>query len=622
MNYRQQAEAMVKKLTLEQKIGQMTLADQSTCTVSDVTNYKLGGVMSSAGSCPEPNSVDSWVGMIDGFWDAALAVDEAVKIPLLYGLDAIHGNANVQGATIFPHNIGIGATASATTIKNLAAITADEVRAIGANWIFGPNLAMAHHYHWGRMYESVSAEPNVTSDFARTYIGAINEYRNDYPLLACAKHFVGDGGTAHGIEQGDMLANADELERHVAPFSAAIDAGVLCIMVAFSSWNGEKCHSNRYLIEQKLKRDLGFNGFVLSDMQGVNYVDDDLYKAVGQSVNAGIDMFMVPQNWRNFQELLTKHIELGSVSINRIDEAVSRILTAKLARGLFSALKPSERCVPYRKRFGSPGHRAAAKEAAVKSCVLLKNDNDCLPLQAQQRLLITGRGASHTGMQCGGFTIDWQGVDAPNGVQGATSIARGLQQYAASSQTLSPEEVKKAETLDFDVAVVVLGERPYAEGIGDIRPNDQVLLESSSRVEGNLTLQPPYGRSLALCDLHPEDGQLIQAIAARGIPIVTVLLSGRPLIIDQEFALSQAFIAAWLPGSEGDCIADLLYAKREFSGRLPFAWPTESAVIELPLINNSMPYRERWPRGHSLVSEKLTSKRENTPRLVAFKSAH
>ncbi|WP_100642904.1 glycoside hydrolase family 3 protein [Alteromonas facilis] len=599
--FRRQATALVKQLTLEQKVGQMTLADQSTCTPDDVMKYKLGGVMSSAGSCPEPNTLHSWQAMIDDFWDAALAIDESVQIPLLYGLDAIHGNANVQGATIFPHNIGIGAAHSEDAIRELAAITADEVRAIGANWIFGPNLAMAQHYHWGRMYESVAGDPDTVSQFARLYMEALNAEREDYPILACAKHFVGDGGTAYGIEQGDMSASFEGLCEHIKPFKAAVDSGVLCVMVAFSSWNGVKCHGNEFLITQQLKNALGFGGFVLSDMQGINYVDDDLYKAIGRSVNAGIDMFMVPQNWRVFQEMLTKHIELGSISINRIDDAVTRIVMAKYARGLFASSRPSDRAKKYAVSFGSVEHRAAARRIAADSCVLLKNDKQILPLSPHQRVLVTGKGATHTGMQCGGFTIDWQGVDEPDGIAGATTIWQGISKHTVNGSMVPVEEVALADPSAFDVAIVVVGERPYAEGLGDVRVNDQVLFESSSRIDGNLSIQPPYGRSLSLSELHPEVKVIIEQLNAKKIPMVCVLLSGRPLVIEPEFGLVDAFVAAWLPGSEGDAIAQVLFGERAFAGRLPFAWPASENQHALPLINAHMLYRQAWPAGHHIA---------------------
>lgn len=598
-----QAKHLLANLTLAQKIGQMALADQATCAPQDARDFFLGGVMSSAGSCPGTNQVADWVNMGDLFWQATFERDDQyIAIPILYGLDAVHGNSNVSGATIFPHNIGLGASQSEADIQALAAITGDEVRAIGANWIFGPNLALAQHYHWGRTYESISSSAEEIAWFGRTYINSLNSGRTDYPILTCAKHFVGDGGTDYGIEQGDTRQTLKHLQQHIRPFQAAIDAGAQSVMVAFSSWNGDKCHGNEFLISHVLKKQLGFEGFVVSDMHGINTVDDDFYSALGLGVNAGIDMFMVPQNWRQFIQTLTKHVELGTVSITRINEAVERILSVKIAMGLFEQSKPSDRSEPYQQVFGCVQHREQARKAAMHSCVLLKNDQQVLPIKSTQRVLITGKGAQNTGMQCGGFTLEWQGVQDNMPIPGATDIATGLAHKFQDAIYRAPEMLDDDCFDDLDVAVVVIGELPYAEGLGDIRETDRVLIEAGSRMDGYVTIQPPYGRSLELCQLHPEDIQTLAHLKKHGIPIVTVLLNGRPLIIDQELAISDAFVAAWLPGSEGSAIAELLSGEQDFVGRLAFPWP--SWVGDVPIAANAgagqMPYAEIWPKGHGL----------------------
>ncbi len=598
-----QAKHMLANLTLEQKIGQMALADQATCAPQDARDFFLGGVMSSAGSCPGENELQDWLAMGDKFWHASAARDDQLTaIPILYGLDAIHGNANVKGATIFPHNIGLGASRSEADIQAVATVTGDEVRAIGANWIFGPNLALAQHYHWGRTYESVSSSPEEIAWFARTYMNSLNAGRTDYPILACAKHFVGDGGTDYGIEQGDTRQSLKKLELHIKPFRAAIDAGVLSIMVAFSGWNGDKCHGNAFLISHLLKDQLGFDGFVLSDMHGINTVDDDFYSALGQGVNAGIDMFMVPQSWRQFIQTLLKHVELGTVSITRINDAVERILRAKIALGLFDQAAPSERSKPYLSRFGCEQHRTMARKAASHSCVLLKNDKQVLPLKSDQKILITGKGAKHTGMQCGGFTLEWQGVQDAFEIPGATDIASGIAGAFRDTLHCPPDQVNDSTIEGVDVAVVVIGEKPYAEGLGDIRETDRVLIEAGSRMDGYVTIQPPYGRSLELSQLHPEDIQVLRQLKQFGIPTVAVLLNGRPLIIDDELALSDAFLTAWLPGSEGESIADLLSGEQDFIGRLAFPWPTANGHVPINpnAVAGQMSYAEIWPKGHGL----------------------
>lgn len=593
-------QSMLKSMSLAEKIGQMTLVDQATCSASDVRQYGLGGVMSSAGSCPQPNTPENWRSMITEFWQASTKrPDGRDGIPILYGLDAIHGNANVEGSTIFPHNIGIGAGHNESDIENLAKVTSDEVRAIGANWIFGPNLALARHYHWGRTYESLSSSPEEVDWFGRTYIHSVNTDRTDYPILTCAKHFVADGATDYGIEQGDARISFDDLKQHIKPFQGAIDAGVMSVMVAFSSWNGDKCHGHQYLVTDILKGRLNFEGFVVTDMHGLNAVDDDFYSAVARSVNAGIDMFMMPQNWQHFIEVVMRHVELGSISITRINDAVTRILRAKLRTGVLSSVSPDVRSRPYAERFGCAQHRQQASTAASHSCVLLKNAAKTLPLKTDSKLLVVGKSADHAGNQCGGFTIDWQGVESAHGVSGATTILSGLKQHYSDVLYADDKQlVSLPDDHDFDAVLAVIGETPYAEGLGDIRETDRVLIEAGSRMDGHVTIQPPYGRSLALSKSHPEDVALLTRVKRLGIPIITVLLNGRPLVIDDEFALSDAFITAWLPGSEGQALARLISGEYDFTGRLPFAWPTLRHSRSIAAPPGKMNYAYIWPKGH------------------------
>ena len=594
--YQKRARQILRRMSLLEKIGQMTLVDQSMCEPEDVANFAIGGVMSIAGSCPGNNRASDWRQRIETFWQASKNRKEDA-IPIMYGLDAIHGNSNVAGATVFPHNIGLGATQSSSVIEQVARITGDELRATGADWIFGPNLAIAQHYHWGRTYESVSANPKQVAHFAQHFLTALNSDRPDYQILACAKHWVGDGATEHGVEQGDTRISERMLEQHMLPFKHAIKHGVMSIMVSFSSWNGEKCHSHKHLLTDVLKQKLGFKGLVLSDMQGISYVNDDYYTAIEQSVNAGIDMFMIPSSWEQFIELLARHVELGSVSINRINDAVERILIAKQSIGLLEQKSPNERSQPYSDLLGTLKHRNIARDIAAQSCVLIKNENNILPLDGTQKLLVTGKNCDHAGHQCGGFTIEWQGAGAR--MDGATTIWQGLKQQFPDAKKIPPNRIRQSDLSEFDAAVVVIGERSYAEGLGDIRSSDRLLVESGLGVDGNVAIHKAYGKSAALQVLHPEDIALLSALQECNIPIVTVMLNGRPLIVEDEFNLSDAFIVAWLPGSEGECIADLIIGEVNFTGRLGFSWPAFAKSYrktQAPLINR-MPYAQAWPVG-------------------------
>ena len=363
-----------------------------------------------------------------------------------------------------------------------------------------------------------------------------------------------------------------ELRRvHVAPYVAALEAGVLTVMVSLSSWNGEKCHAHRYLIRDVLKGEMGFGGFVISDWNGIDSLAGDYGEAAGLAVNAGIDMVMVPERWKAFIAGLRKEVERGVVPVERIDDAVARILRVKFACGLFEGPRPRARRGSNGNGFGSPGHRAVAREAVRKSLVLLKNEGGVLPLDRGARILVTGRGAHDRGRQCGGFTVEWQGVEGNDRIEGGTSVWEGIRAVAPGAVLWGGVGADVWER-DFDVAVVVVGERPYAEGMGDIRRPGPVRPGTNHLPAGPGVLKP-YGDTLELAELHPGDLRTIRGLAARGIPVVAVLISGRPLVVDEELAASAAFVAAWLPGSEGGGVADVLFGDFDFVGRLPMGWP-------------------------------------------------
>ena len=592
-------EKLLASMTLAQKVGQMVQVERLTTTPEEVRKYHIGSVLSGAGSCPGDNQPIDWVNTHDEFWMASMQQDKQhLAIPILYGVDAIHGNNNVSGATVFPHNIGLGAAGDPALMREIAQVTAKEVLATGLDWTFAPNLAVARDYHWGRTYESFSEQPELACQFAEPIVQGLQGNLDENGIISCAKHWVGDGGTRYGIDQGDTNLSWSDLERlHVPPYVEAIKAGVLTIMVSFSSWNGEKCHANKFLVTDILKRRLEFDGFVISDMEALDFLSDDFYLSVAMGVNAGIDMFMVPQNWKAFIQHLIEHVELGSVSRNRIDNAVRRILSVKVATGAFEAPRPKQRKWSNHASFGGRSHREVARRAVRQSLVLLKNDRGLLPLNSNNKILVAGRNADNRGHQCGGFTVDWQGVSGNQSIVGGTSIWEGILAIAPQAELcIEPATVEKSCS-DKQVAIVVIGETPYAEGMGDIRANDNVMVEMGSQIDGKLNVLEPYGSSLKLATLHPEDLQMIEKIADQQIPIVVVLISGRPLDIKQELDKSNAFVAAWLPGSEGQGVSDVLFGEHNFQGKLSFSWPEH---VSTPGEKDLQAERPLFPKGFGL----------------------
>ena len=560
--------ALLARMSLDQKIGQMTQAERLHITPAEVKAYHIGSVLSGGGSCPAGNRPSDWVAMNDAYWAASTEEDAGhLAIPILYGVDAVHGNANVRGATVFPHNIGLGAAGDAGLVERVGRVTAREVLAAGVDWTFAPTLAVARDPRWGRTYESYSEDPGAVARFAA---GAVRGLQGE-GIVACAKHWVGDGGTTAGVDQGDTAVDEEELRRvHVAPYRAAVDAGVLTVMASLSSWRGEKCHAHRYLIGEVLKGELGFAGFVVSDWNGVDPLAEDYGEAAAMAVNAGIDMLMVPERWREAIAELKGQVRRGVVPVGRIDDAVARILRVKFACGLFERPRPSARRASGGIGFGSRRHRAVAREAVRKSLVLLKNEGGVLPLESGARILVAGPAADDRGRLCGGFTVEWQGVSGNAAIEGGTSIWEGIRAVAPRA-VLSAGGRPVPDARDFDAAVVVVGERPYAEGLGDIREPSPVRPGAHLTAAAG-TLQP-YGDTLEFAALHPEALGTIRGLAARGIPVVTVMVSGRPVVVRGELAASSAFVSAWLPGSEGAGVADVLFGNHPFTGRLPMPWP-------------------------------------------------
>jgi len=592
-------ETLLARMTLAQKIGQMVQAERMAITPAEVKAWHIGSVLSGAGSCPGDNTVRDWVEMSDAYWAASMEEDEHhLAIPIIYGVDAIHGNNNVSGATVFPHNIGLGAAGDPDLLERVARVTAREILASGVDWTFAPALAVARDIHWGRTYESYSEFPEIVSAYAGPFVKGLQGDLGTDGVVACVKHWVGDGGTDHGIDQGDTrLGEAALRKLHMSPYLSALEAGVLTVMVSFNSWNGDKCHGHHYLISYVLKRQLGFRGCVVSDWDGIDYLSENYFDAVALGVNAGTDMFMISQNWRPFIEHLTAHVNRGTVSMDRIDDAVRRILGLKFAFGLFEKPRPAERYWSNHAGYGSGEHREVAREAVRKSLVLLKNEDSVLPLSREQRILVAGKNAHNIGHQCGGFTIAWQGTSGNEFVIGGSSIWEGISAAAPHAVLSRDGRGADADPDRHDVAVAVIGETPYAEGMGDVRPEDDVVIQAGSRINGLLKVLEPYGKSLVLAELHPEDLETITNIASRGVPVVAVMVSGRPLATSPEIDASAAFVAAWLPGSEGRGVADLLFGDYDFSGRLPCSWPRHA---DRPVSVGDADYDPLYPRGYGL----------------------
>ncbi len=603
---------LLVKMTLDQKVGQIVQPERQFVTPQEVKKYHIGSVLSGGGSVPGDNKPDDWIKMNDAYWEASMEEDEEhLAIPIIYGVDAIHGNTNVKGAVVFPHNIGLGAANDPDLLERIAAVTAKEIAATGVEWTFAPTLAVARNDHWGRTYESYSEDPKIVCDYAPRFVKGLQGNYGEENVIACAKHWVGDGATLHGIDQGDMCISEHELRRiHVPPYKAAIDAGVLTVMVSLSSWYGEKCHGHKFLITDLLKNELGFNGFVISDWDGIDYLDKSYEESAVMAMNAGMDMFMITGKWKEFIQHMKANIHNGHIPMERLDDAVRRILRVKFLFGMFEKPRPTERTLSLdHSCFGSLEHREVAREAVRKSLVMLKNDEDILPLNKNARILVAGKNAHNRGHQCGGFTVAWQGVDdndeskdktyimtdsekekprdkkISNGIShrssiiGGSSIWEGIQAVAPNAH-LSIDG-SDADPAKYDVAIVCIGEVPYAEMLGDIRVEGLrkgLKISKGSSIDDTLpgdeipiVKKGPYGTHLYLHELHPEDIATIKNITSKGIPVVTIMICGRPLVIEQELEESKAFVIAWFPGSEGQGVADVIFGDYDFQGKLSFS---------------------------------------------------
>lgn len=545
---------LMSRMTLDEKLGQMAMVERGALAgdrLGDVAARGIGAVLSGGGSAPEPNTAGAWADMYDAFQRAALG--GRLGIPVLYAVDAVHGHNNVHGATIFPHNIGLGATRDPELLRRIGEATAAEIAGTGVDWTFAPCLCVARDERWGRTYESFGEDPEIAASLATVVTGLQGARIGGGPasVLATAKHFLGDGGTVGGVDQGDAELSEAELRRlHLPPFAEAVRRDVGAVMASYSSWNGAKLHGHRRLLTDVLKGELGFRGIVVSDWGGIDRIDDEPHFShadVRAAVNAGVDMVMVPVDYPDFLAKLRAEVDAGGIPQERIDDAVGRILTRKFQLGLFE--RPlADRALTG--TVGSAAHRALAREAVRRSLVLLKNDG-VLPLRRTARVFVAGRHADDVGLQSGGWTISWQGASGP--VTPGTTILEGIRAAAAPGGAVAYARDGRGAA-GHDVAVVVVGEGPYAEYAGDRRDG---------------------------LGLDAVDVEVLDAVRASGVPTVVVLVSGRPLVVTERLPGWSALVAAWLPGTEGAGVADVLFGDHAPGGRLPVSWPRSAAQLPL-----------------------------------------
>jgi beta-glucosidase len=574
-------DALLATMTVEEKVGQVIQPEWKTITPADVITYHIGSIENGGGAVPGGNkhaSVQDWVNLIDPYWQASVDARNHVRIPLVWVSDAVHGHNNVFGATLFPHNVGLGAAHDPGLIRRIGEMTAAEVRSTGMDWSFSPTIAVARDDRWGRTYESYSEDPKIVSEYAAAMIkglqGEGRTFLDKEHVLATAKHFLGDGSTDGGRDQGDSTVSEAELARlHGAAYGAAISAGVQSIMASYNSWHGTRMHASKALLTDILKGRMGFDGILTGDWLAHGQIPGCTNSDCPAAFNAGLDIFNQPLDWKQMHASLVREVGDGTIPMARLDDAVRRILRVKFRMGAFDAVAPKDRATTLRP-IGTPAHRAVAREAVAKSLVLLKNNDKVLPLKPGAVVLVAGDGANNIAMQAGGWTLSWQGADnGPQDFPGATSILDGLKaqlEAGGGKALLAPDGRFTSRP---DVAVVVFGENPYAEFMGD---------------QADVALHHDNEESLAI----------LKRLKAAGIPTVAVLLSGRPLYVNPQINAADAFVAAWLPGSEGEGIADVLTGKRDFTGRLAFSWPRRPD--QTPLNVGDAHYDPQFPYGYGL----------------------
>ena len=543
---------LIDSMTLDEKVGQMTQIDQRFLdTITDLSTYSIGSLLSGGGSHPKVNEPQAWLDMYNKYQEETLK--NRLGIPLIYGIDAVHGHNNVYGATIFPQNIGLGATNNPELVYKISEATSLEVAATGIDWTFSPCLSSPEDYRWGRTYEGFSSDPVLVEKLGKA---AVEGYQNALTnsgkkVVACAKHFIGDGNTEFGtgmnglVDRGNTVLTTDELKEKLLPkYQAAIDANVQTIMASYNSWNGVKCHGSKELLTDILKVEMGFEGFVISDWQGIDEIPGNYKSDIITSINAGIDMVMVSgqgQPYKKFMRLLKENVEEGSISMERIDDAVSRILKVKLRNGLFTNPIVQNDNLQV---IGSDDHRNIARQAVRESVVVLKNEN-LIPISKESKsIVVAGRGADNLGMQCGGWTINWQGGQGDITI--GTTILDGIKaSVSTETKVIHSKDGTDLGNVSGDLAIVVIGEDPYTEFFGD---------------KDNL-------------DLLEEDIQTINNLKEKGYKVLVLLISGRPMNIADHLDNWDGFAAIWLPGTEGNGVSDILFGDFQSTGKLSYPWP-------------------------------------------------
>lgn len=566
---------LINVMSLEQKVGQMVQAEITWVTPEDVKKYHLGSVLNGGGTFLHGNrnaTVSDWVEFMDELYLASMDTsDGGLPIPVTYGIDAVHGNNKFIGATIYPHNIGLGATRNPALVRQIGEATAKEVLLAGIDWTFAPTLAVVRDDRWGRTYEGYSEDPEIVASYAREMVEGLqgvvgsDSFLDDHHIYATAKHWVGDGGTDDGVDQGDNRESEQDLiEHHAAAYFPAIEAGIQSIMASHNMWHGKRLHGSKYLLTNVLKQRLGFDGFIVGDWNSHGKVAGCRNDSCPQAINAGLDMFMVVEDWQAFIVNTIEQVKTGEIAMSRIDDAVRRILRVKIRSGLFDKGLPSSRKLANRNDLlGADEHRKIAKQAVRESLVLLKNNQKTLPLKRKQHVLVAGNGAHNMAKQTGGWTINWTGEGNQNSdFPGGSTIFDGIKQTVESAGGSVELNANGDYQEKPDVAIVVFGENPYAEWIGDLK-------------------------SIAYQDYSHRDAKLLESLQAQNIPTVAIFLTGRPLWMNRVINASDAFVAAWLPGSEGNAIADVLFKNadntinHDFKGKLSFSWPKKASQVVL-----------------------------------------
>lgn len=603
-------DGLLARMSVEDKVAQLIQPETPKITPAELGQFRFGSILNGGNGGPGPNTDErapalDWLRAADAYWEASRAGSAGRDwIPPMWGIDAVHGHANIIGATIFPHNIGLGAMRNPDLVRRIGEVTAREIAVTGIDWDFSPTLAVVRDDRWGRTYEGFSED----SEIVASYAGAMVEGLQGRPgtrgflgagkVIATAKHFVGDGGTLNGKDQGDNPSTPQDLARiHGAGYPPAIRAGVQSVMISFSSVRGEKTTGDRNLISDALKSRMNFDGLVVGDWNAHAQVPGCTLESCAAAINAGLDMFMAPENWRGLHANTVAQAKSGEIPQARLDDAVRRVLRVKLRAGLFEKPRPSQRPLAGRvDLLGSPEHRAVARQAVRESLVLLKNSGKLLPLRANARVLVAGDGADNIGKQSGGWTVSWQGADTrKSDFPHAQSIYTGIQEAVASgggTATLSPDGSFSTKP---DVAIVVFGEDPYAEFVGD---------------RGTLEYSPADKKDLAL----------LRRLKAAGIPVVSIFLSGRPMWVNPELNASDAFVAAFLPGSEGGGVADVLFRRgaQDFKGKLSYSWPRRAD--QGPINRGDAAYDPLFPYGYGLTyaaAGNVPQLSEDRPRGVA-----